>query len=73
MHKKMGKDSNKSILNHSKAYDFASLMDPMLISSSNYLSTLNPTELKNCVALHKQSIALQLSNSNAQHNQSIKR
>ena len=36
-----------------KAKFFASLMDPVIISSLNYLSALLSAELYNCVTLHK--------------------
>ena len=37
-----------------------------MISSSNYLSSLTPTELHNCVTLHRQYVALMSADGNAQ-------
>ena len=49
---------------NTKANAFASLMDPLMISSLNYFSTLTPVELHNCVTLHKKSVVLMSADGN---------
>lgn len=52
------KDKYSNANAYSKEKIFASVMDPLMLSSMNCLSTLTPTESHNCVTLHKQSVAL---------------
>ena len=52
---------------YSKEQIFASMMDPLMLFSMNYLSTLTPTELHNCVTLHKQSVAFNSCNNPIEH------
>ena len=52
---------------YSKEQIFASMMDPLMLSSMNYLSTLTPTESHNCVTLHKQSVSLNSCNNPMEH------
>ena len=44
-----------------------------MLSSMNYLATLIPEELYNCVTLHKQSMILMKSNMNTQTNDANKK
>lgn len=60
-------DEKDATLHYPKQQMFATMMDPLMLSSLNYLSTLTPTELHNCVTLHKQSVALASSRNNVEN------
>ena len=44
------------------------MIDPLMLSSLNYLSMPTPTELHNCATLHEESVALTSSANNVENN-----